>query len=62
MLGLIKVNWRHLGLVMRERLQRVPSLSGDTETTLMMKVTSFSQQHVYMTSGFSTGAVLAFIY
>ncbi len=62
MLGLIKINWRRLGLVMRERLQRVPSFSATDQSTLTMKVSRFCQQHAYITSGFSTGAVVAFLY
>ena len=62
MLGIVKVNWRRLGLIARERLQRVPSMSDHDHTTVMSKMARFCQQHVYITSGFSSGAVLAFLY
>lgn len=58
-LGLIKINWSRLGVVMQDRLSRVQSFSGTSDSPLTTKVIKFCQQHVYITSGFATGAVVA---
>lgn len=59
-MGLIRVNWRRVGVVVQDRLNRVPSFSrGDPNLPITTKFIKFCQQNVYITSGFTTGAVVA---
>lgn len=61
-LGIININWNQLRQVAQRRFSsRLSSVSGGspTATSLSNRVVMFCRRHVYMTSGFTTGAVVA---
>lgn len=57
-LGIIKVNWRRMTQVVRERFNRV-NLGRSYNSSVILNLFRFCQDHIYITSGFTTGAVVA---
>ncbi|XP_064394759.1 FUN14 domain-containing protein 1-like [Halichondria panicea] len=60
-LGIINVNWGRLSVLAQRRVQRMASnvTSRPSDTPLTQQVVGFCRRHVYITSGFTSGAVIA---
>lgn len=58
-LGIIKINWRRVSAVLQQRLSTVQGLGQNHNSPITVKIVRFCQQHLYITSGFTAGAVVA---